>query len=102
MSPSKVRRERVAKLEDLPNIGKAMAADLRAIGISAPAQLAGRNAYQLFAALCRQTGVRQDPCVLDTFLSIVHFMDGGDALPWWAFTRQRKLYLAGAAIRGGE
>ncbi|MDD5058162.1 MAG: helix-hairpin-helix domain-containing protein [Sideroxydans sp.] len=93
MNPQKVHREHVAKLEDLPNIGKAMAADLRGIGIVAPAQLAGRDAYQLYEALCRKTGVRQDPCVIDTFLSIVFFMDGGEALPWWAFTQQRKRHL---------
>jgi hypothetical protein len=34
--------------------------------------------------------VRQDPCVLDVFMSIVHFMDGGEALPWWSFTEERK------------
>lgn len=90
MNPQKVRREQLGKLEDLPNIGKAMADDLRLIGIHAPEQLVGRDAFEMYDALCRMTGVRHDPCVLDVFMSIVHFMNGGEAQPWWKFTGQRK------------
>lgn len=93
MNPQKVQREKVSRLEDLPNIGKQMAADLRSIGIRLPEQLAGQDPLKLYEALCERTGVRQDPCVLDVFISIVHFMDGGDALPWWSFTAQRKRRL---------
>jgi hypothetical protein len=81
MNPQKVQRDKVSKLEDLPNIGKAMATDLRGIGIRVPGQLVGSNAFKMYEALCARTGVRQDPCVLDVFMSIVHFMDGGEALP---------------------
>jgi hypothetical protein len=90
MNPQKVQRDKVFKLEDLPNIGKAMATDLRGIGIREPGQLVGNNAFKMYEALCARTGVRQDPCVLDVFMSIVHFMDGGEALPWWSFTEERK------------
>lgn len=90
MNPQKVQREKVFKLEDLPNIGKEMATDLRCIGIREPAQLVGNDAFKMYEALCDRTGVRHDPCVLDVFMSIVHFMDGGDALPWWSFTAERK------------
>jgi hypothetical protein len=24
------------------------------------------------------------------FMSAVHFMEGGDPLPWWSFTHERK------------
>jgi hypothetical protein len=90
MNPQKVQRDMVFKLEDLPNIGKAMATDLRGIGIREPEQLVGNDAIKMYEALCELTGVRQDPCVLDVFMSIVHFMDGGEALPWWSFTEERK------------
>lgn len=90
MNPAKVRRDQVCKLEDLPNIGKAMAADLRLIGIHMPEQLAGQNAYRLYAQLCERTGMHHDPCVIDVFLSIISFANGGEALPWWAFTAERK------------
>jgi hypothetical protein len=94
MNPEKVRRDKVVKLEDLPNIGKAMAADLRSIGINSPEQLRDCDAYELYVMLCDKTGQRQDPCVIDVFLSIVHFMKGGKALPWWTFTAERKKTLA--------
>jgi hypothetical protein len=95
MNPQKVQRERVLKLEDLPNIGRAMADDLRLIGIHAPEQLRDQDAYEMYVSLCDKTGQRHDPCVIDVFLSIVHFMRGGDAKPWWEFTVQRKKELGG-------
>lgn len=78
------------RLEQLPNIGPSIAADLRRIGIVHPAELADRDPFALYQALCRQTGKRQDPCVLDTFIAAVDFMRGGAAQPWWAFTARRK------------
>jgi hypothetical protein len=80
-------------LEDLPNVGKAVAADLRRIGILAPRDLAGRDPYVLYEALNRATGVRHDPCMLDTFIAVVRFVDGGPAQPWWAYTAERKRTL---------
>jgi predicted flap endonuclease-1-like 5' DNA nuclease len=85
------------RLEDLPNVGPAVAADLRAIGIARPAQLAGRDPYALYDALNRRTGVRHDPCVLDTFIAAVRFVEGAPAKPWWAYTAERKRTLAARA-----
>ena len=84
-------------LEDLPNVGPAVAADLRAIGIRRPAELAGRDPYALYEALNRRTGVRHDPCVLDTFIAAVRFVEGAPAQPWWAYTAERKRTLAARA-----
>ncbi len=78
------------RLEQLPNIGPSIAADLRLIGIQHPAQLAQADAFALYQALQQVTGKRQDPCVLDTFLAACAFMRGGPAQPWWAFTAERK------------
>ena len=78
------------QLEQLPNIGPAMAADLRALGIAHPRELAGRDAFALYQALCAHTGKRQDPCVLDTFIAAVAFMGGEEARPWWHYTAERK------------
>lgn len=78
-------------LEQLPNIGPALAADLRSIGIQRPRDLVGRDALVLYQALCAKTGKRQDPCVLDTFMAATDFMRGAAAAPWWAYTPQRKL-----------
>jgi hypothetical protein len=87
----------VQELEDIPNIGPAIAADLRSLGIDAPSQLRGNDPYALYDRLCLETGVRQDPCLLDTFIAAVRFMDGGPRLPWWAFTPERKKELAARA-----
>lgn len=78
------------RLEDLPNIGPAMAADLRALGIQQPQQLASQDALTLYHALCRLSGKRQDPCVLDTFMAATDFMRGAAPAPWWAYTAERK------------
>lgn len=78
------------RLEQLPNIGPSIAADLRLLGVQAPADLAARDAFTLYQALCRITGQRHDPCVLDTFLAACDFMRGAPARPWWAYTAQRK------------
>lgn len=77
-------------LEQLPNVGPAIAADLRAIGVLHPRELAERDAFVLYRRLCEQRGRRQDPCVLDTFMAACDFMRGAPARPWWAYTAQRK------------
>jgi len=77
-------------LEQLPNIGPSLAADLRLIGIERPADLRGKDAFVLYQKLCAVTGHRHDPCVLDTFMAAVDFMGGARAAPWWAYTSQRK------------
>ena len=77
--------------EQLPNVGPAMAGDLRAIGLVHPRELAHRDPFVLYQALCVHTGKRQDPCVLDTFMAITDFMRGAAPAPWWTYTAQRKV-----------
>jgi hypothetical protein len=77
-------------LEQLPNVGPSLAADLRSIGVAHPKELAHRDAFVLYQALCAKTGRRQDPCVLDTFMAATDFMRGAPAAPWWKYTPQRK------------
>lgn len=90
MNPAKVVRAEVKQLTDLPNIGKACAADLRLLGIDKPEQLLDRNPYELYQTLCDKTGQRHDHCMLDVFISITRFMAGEDAKPWWFYTDERK------------
>lgn len=82
MNPAKVVRAEVKQLTDLPNIGKACATDLRLLGIETPVQLLGRNPYEMYRTLNTLTGVKQDPCMLDVFISITRFMAGDDPKPW--------------------
>jgi hypothetical protein len=90
LNPKKVDRNKVRVLTDLPNVGAATAGDLKLLGINEPSQLRGKSALSLHEQLCKITGVRHDPCMIDVFESIVHFVDGGEALPWWHFTPKRK------------
>ncbi|GGX15821.1 helix-hairpin-helix domain-containing protein [Undibacterium macrobrachii] len=96
MHPEKVCRERLRVLTDLPNIGKAGAADLVLLGITLPDQLVGRDPLQMYHDLCRLTQQRHDPCVIDVFISITRFMDGEPARAWWCFTEERKRLVASA------
>lgn len=77
-------------LTDLPNVGKATAGDLRLLGIEHPRDLLGRDPYEMFDQLCAITRSNQDPCVIDVFLSVTAFINGGEPKPWWSFTAERK------------
>ena len=85
-----ISRSHIKKLEDLPNVGKATAGDLRLLGIERPEQLCGQEPLELYQRLCHLTGQRQDPCVLDVMIAVVRYMEGGPELPWWAHTAERK------------
>ena len=97
MNPAKVKRDNVKSLLDLPNVGPATKADLHLLGIHEPKQLVGLDAYEMHERLCRLTKVQHDPCVIDVFLSLVCFANGGLAKPWWDFTETRKRTLASSA-----
>ena len=88
------RAEHCHRLEQIPNIGPALAADLRILGLLTPAALVGQDPYALYERLARLTGQRQDPCVLDTFIAATRFMAGDPARPWWHYTPERKRALA--------
>ena len=81
------------KLEGIPNIGKAIAADLRCIGILTPAQLAEHNPLATYRALADTMGQRHDPCVLYTLIAADHFLRHGETLPWWKFSVQGRELL---------
>ena len=95
MNPKYVNRAHLhsthAQLTDLPNVGRAVAEDLRRLGINHPTQLIGVCPYTLYEQLNQISGARHDPCMLDTFISITRFMDGEPAQAWWHYTAERKL-----------
>jgi predicted GIY-YIG superfamily endonuclease len=84
----------VAHLEDIPNVGAAVASDLRRLGIFTPAELPGRDPYAMYDDLCRITGQHHDPCLLDTFIAAVRYMAGEPKKPWWKYTGERKRVMA--------
>ena len=82
--------KQVKKFTDIPNVGPRIARDFITIGITEPKGLAGKDPYVLYKKLCTKTKVRHDPCVLDTFMAVTDFMNGGMAKDWWKFTAERK------------
>lgn len=74
----------------LRNIGPAMRRDFDLLGICSLRQLARADADRLYLRLQQRTHARHDPCVWDTFAAAIHQARGGEALPWWHFTRERK------------
>jgi Pathogenicity locus len=91
--PSTSRAD-IARLEDIPNIGPSIADDLRQLGITTPGDMPGRDPYAMYDELCRITGQRHDPCLLDTFIAAVRYMEGAPKKPWWKYTAERKRELA--------
>lgn len=90
-----ISRSEFRRLEELPNIGPSIAEDLRQLGVTRPQDLVGRDPFTMYDELCRQTGQRHDPCLLDVFIAAVRFMGGEAAKPWWKYTAERKRELAG-------
>jgi Pathogenicity locus len=87
--------DEVLRFEQIPNIGPRIAEDFRILGLKAPADLKNQDPWVLYEKLNHKTGHRHDPCVLDTFMAAVDFMNGGKAKPWWKFTAERKKRLRG-------
>jgi DNA transformation protein len=88
---------RAERLEDLPNIGKSIAADLRTLGIRTPEDLAVSPPMETYQRLAGTMGHRHDPCVLHTLLAVEHFLTTGESRPWWRFTEEGKSRLRGGA-----
>ena len=92
--PTDTSRSEFTELEQLPNVGPAVAADLRRLGVARPQDLLERDPYAMHDELCRLTTQRHDLCLLDTFIAAVRFMAGSPAKPWWAYTTERKRELS--------
>ncbi len=82
------------ELKHLVSVGPAILKDFDLLGVKSVADLAKRNPIVMYAELCRKTGTRQDPCVLDVFCAAVA-QARDPRLPleqckWWYWSRVRK------------
>jgi len=84
------RASEVKKFTDIPNVGKAMEHDFIFLGLKSPAELKKQDAFKLYQKMCKKSGTRQDPCVLDTYIAVIDFMNGAPAKPWFYYTKDRK------------
>lgn len=97
MVKAKVKRkvEPMRQLSDLISIGPAMLSDFDRLGVRSVPQLARQNPRALYEKLCRITGERQDPCVLDVFCAAVAQAKNprlpAEQCQWWYWSRQRKV-----------
>lgn len=80
----------VKKFQDIPNVGPAMARDFTLLGLRTPTDLIHKNPLALYKKMCKISGLRQDPCVLDTYIAVIDFMNGAPAKPWYFYTKGRK------------
>jgi hypothetical protein len=85
-----MRRSEIKRFRDIPNIGPVIEKNLIYLGLNTPEDLIGKDPYQMYTDLCAITQNRQDPCIIDVFISAVRYMEGGPAKKWWEFTEERK------------
>jgi hypothetical protein len=85
-----MQRTEIKRFQDVPNVGPSIEKNLILLGLNQPAELIGKDPYQMYQDLCAITQKRQDPCVLDILLSAVRYMEGGPSKRWWDFTQERK------------
>ena len=77
------------RLQEIPNVGPAIARRLAELGFDGAAALRGQDPEELFARTEAARGAPEDPCLLDTYRAIIAFADTGDVRPWHAFSRER-------------
>ncbi len=86
-------RKDIQTINEIPNIGPAIARDLALLNILTPSELIGKDPYKMYDDLCQITGSKHDPCVIDVFLAVIDFMEGADPVSWWKYTAERKKHL---------
>ena len=77
----------------IPGVGRKIAADLVGLGIRSVADLKDRNPEELYGALCAQTGVQIDRCMLYVFRCAVYYASterrDPELLKWWNWKDDR-------------
>jgi hypothetical protein len=52
----------------------------------------------MYDDLCRITAQRHDPCLLDTFISAVRYMEGAPKKPWWKGAQTERAQLVDSSF----
>jgi hypothetical protein len=77
------------RLQEIPNVGPAIARRLAELGFDSAASLRGQDPEELLARTEAARGTPEDPCLLDTYRAIIAYAETGDTRPWHAFSRER-------------
>ena len=79
-------------LQEIPGVGKSIAKDLRALGITRVEQLRGRNPERLYVESNKLRGMTQDRCLLYVFRCAVYYASEprpkARLLKWWNWSDQ--------------
>jgi hypothetical protein len=90
----KQRKSIERQFQDLVSVGPAIERDFQMMGIRNVAQLAKQNPKKMYDKMCKLTGQRQDPCVLDTFeaavAQAVNPRLSAEKCQWWYWSKIRK------------
>ena len=88
------KKEILAKLREIPGVGKEIAEDFLSIGIRKPSDLKNKNPEQLYDALCKKQGMKIDRCMLYVFRCAVYFAShtkhNPKLLKWWKWKDKSK------------
>ena len=89
-----MKQKETRNLIDLYSVGPATVRDLKLLGITRVEQLVGKDARRLYDRLCRLSGQRCDPCMMDVLsAAIAQAQDPGlpkEKRRWWYWSRVRK------------
>lgn len=75
------------ELEEIPGVGKKVAARLWGIGIKKISDLEGKDPQKLYDACSKRAGKKEDRCLLYVFRCAVYYASEKDPKPellkWW-------------------
>ena len=74
-------------LEEIPGVGRRIAAVMESLGIRQVSDLRGRDPEELYLRECLMKGYREDRCALYVWRAAVYYADHPDRAPeklkWW-------------------
>ena len=74
-------------LEEIPGVGRRIAAVMEALGIRQVSDLAGRDPEELYRRECLLKGFQEDRCALDVWRTAVYYAEHPspepEKLKWW-------------------
>ena len=82
-----MKADSLEALQEIPGVGKSIAADLWELGIRTVADLKGKDPEKLYIRRCAQVGMEIDRCLLYVFRCAVYYArtprPKAELLKWW-------------------